>query len=105
MAENFKTDYDSLLSNVIPHLKEFPKHEGGEGIAYFLNEQFVVKEYYIPPKEFLKKFDEFCLTLQKFADNGIKTPKIYAWTKRLKSGDKTPHYFILQERILTQTVM
>ncbi|MCR5553262.1 MAG: hypothetical protein K6F08_00735 [bacterium] len=99
MEQNFQTSYDQLLSNVIPHLKQFPHEDGGEGFAYFLNDKFVVKEYDIAPKEFLEKFDEFCLTLQKMANSGIRTPKIYAWKKVKNASDKNPHYYILEERI------
>ena len=52
------TDYDKMLLQLIPHLSKFKSHVGGEGAAYFIDENFVVKEYSKDfPSRDAEKFD------------------------------------------------
>lgn len=98
--------YDYLL-NAIHRLGSTNKIAGGEGIAYFLDDDFVVKEY----KEssdwgrFDAVFETYCKEMQNFAMQGYNVPKIYAWLKipnfdyYTKGAKNFYKYYILEERV------
>ena len=74
--------YEKLLS-VIPDLRSYNSACGGEGVAYFLDDKFVVKEYAAADDwdMFDQVFDVYCEEMQRYAEMGYKVPKIYAWVK------------------------
>lgn len=96
--ENFKDQikYQKLLNELIPNLDKYNYLSGSEGNVYFINDNFVVKEYrnsYIPTDLFENYFKE----IQSFEKNGYLVPKFYAWTVIKTSLNKK--YYILEERI------
>lgn len=106
------TQYDSYLLNLIEDLKSFAFYEGGEGFAYFINDQFVVKEY---SKNFPSRnselfddiFDLYCKEMRGFYDAGYSVPKIYSWLKipntnkaDVYMGKAMPYkYYVLEENV------
>ena len=106
------THYDRILFDLLPHLSGYKSYSGGEGAAYFIDDNFVVKEY---TKNFLKRdpdlfdaiFNEYCTEIQNFSNQGFSVPKIYAWmkipnlnTEKVRSGDEMEFkYYILEEKI------
>ncbi len=100
-------DYYSLLIDLIPKRKQFKSYAGSEGVAYFISNKYVLKEYTnIDDWEvFDKLFDAYCTEVKNFADNGINIAKIYSWAKipnigYYTKGDKNAyHYYILEERV------
>lgn len=105
-------DYDKFLFDVIPHLSKFKSHEGGEGSAYFVDRNFVVKEYSkVFPSRDIDKFDlifdSYCKEMQSFAEEGYSVPRVYSWLKipntnkaKVYLGDEMPYkYYVLQENV------
>ena len=101
------TNYDELLFNAIPFLKSLPCHWGGEGVAYFLGDNFVVKEYSDSSnwERFEYVFDAYCKEIQSFAQQGFNVPQIYSWLRvpnKNYSNSKNANrfnYYILEERV------
>lgn len=99
--------YNDMLLNVIPHLNSYHKIHGGEGVAYFLDGDFVVKEYLDTDnwQMFDIVFSTYCEEMQKFANEGYNVPKIYAWLKIPNMGHYTSgqpnknKYYILEEKV------
>ncbi len=106
------SNYERMLFDLLPHLSEFNSYSGGEGAAYFIDDNFVVKEH---SKNFLKRepalfdtiFNEYCTEIQNFSNQGFSVPKIYAWmkipnlnTEKVRLGDEMEYkYYILEEKI------
>ena len=99
--------YYDILINAIPTLKTAPRYSGGEGTAYFLSEDLVIKEYTDSSdwEEFDKVFETYCKEMRKFGEQGYSVPKIYAWLKlpnlNYYSGNQKNRnkYYILEERV------
>ena len=104
--------YDAYLLNLIKDLKSFKFCEGSEGFAYFVSDQFVVKEYSknFPsrnPVLFDSIFDLYCKEIQRFYDEGYTVPKIYSWLKvpntnkaDIYMGKAMPFkYYVLEENV------
>lgn len=100
-------NYQQILIEQIPYLKTKNHLCGGEGIAYFVDENFVIKKYIddIEKHEFENQFELFCKEWQKYANLGFSIPKLYAWAKVLNynyySGKEKNkyNYYVLQERV------
>lgn len=83
------TYYNLLLESIIKDLDKFPYKKGGEGTAYFVSRDFVVKKYDIDVDRYVNGlFDGYCREMQRFNENGIRVPKIYSWLK-VPREDKT----------------
>ena len=106
------TEYDELLFNLISHLGDYKSYKGGEGSAYFIDNNFVVKEYTtdFPSRDaemFDSVFDMYCREMQEFSEQGFSVPKIYAWLKvpnlrkdKGYTGEEMPYkYYILEENM------
>ena len=99
--------YNEMLLNAIPHLNSCHKINGGEGVAYFLDGDFVVKEYRDTDnwQMFDVVFSSYCEEMQRFAEQGYNVPKIYAWIKlpnlgHYPSGQPNKYkYYILEEKV------
>ena len=105
-------EYECMLFDLVPHLSEYKSISGGEGAAYFIDQNFVVKEYTkdFPSrdeKEFDRVFEDYCREIQGFAQEGYSVPKIYAWLK-VPNTNKSAYYmgqemqnkyYILEENI------
>jgi len=100
-------EYYAFLIDAIPNLKFARSYSGGEGRAYFLDDNLIVKEYLKADDwdGFDKTFDAYCLQMKTFADKGFSVPKIYAWARipnmnHYLKGEKNKHrYFILEEYV------
>lgn len=98
-------NYYDFLIDCIKYLDQFPHASGGEGKAYYVGDDFVVKKYIKKnDAEFGEIFNDYCLEMQKFAENGLHVPKIYAWTRipnidRMARPECRYDYFILEERM------
>ena len=108
MSDILVNDYDKILMNVIPNLKDYPRKSGGEGVAYFLNEDLVVKEFVscYDWAAFDEVFESYCLELQDMQSQGFDIPKIYSWVKIPTKANslnskyaKHYNYYILEERV------
>lgn len=103
------SENDILLLTIVSNLKNYPYYSGGEGNAYFVGEDYVLKRYINKTeKDFDGIFENYCVEMQNFANNGLSVPKIYAWTK-LPSVKRNVHgksydYYILQERMKGRTL-
>ena len=99
------TDEDLLLYEAINHIDEFPSKGGGEGKAYFIGNDLVVKRYFRKvDSEFEAIFEDYCKEMQKFAERGMNVPKIYSWAKipnfnRKINPNHRYDYYILQDRV------
>ena len=76
-------NYYGFLIDNIPNLKQCRSVSGGEGVVYFLNDSFVVKEYKTLEdwNAFENVFNSYCKEMQTFAESGYSLPKIYAWAQ------------------------
>ena len=102
-----KIDYYAMLLDLIPKRKQFKSYAGSEGVAYFVSNKYVLKEYKRIDNwaEFDRFFDAYCTEVQRFAQSGVNVSKIYSWVKipnigHYTKGDKNANdYFILEERV------
>ncbi len=102
-----KIDYYGMLLDLIPKRKQFKSYSGSEGVAYFISNKLILKEYTSVDdwEIFDKIFDAYCSEVQRFANNGVNIAKIYSWARipnigRYTKGDKNAHnYYILEERV------
>ncbi len=106
-------EYDSFLFEVIKNLDKYPSKKGGEGTAYFIGDNFVVKEYVkqnscIEDEIFDELFQYYFEEMKEFAEKGFSVPRFYSWLKipnpnRLlvrKHDHEMPFkYYVLQERV------
>lgn len=94
-----------MLLEMIPKLHKFRHLSGGEGTAYFVGENVVVKEYDRVSNRLLLDsiFEAYCEEARDFAELGYTVPKIYSWVKiPAKKSFLIPtedRYFILEERV------
>lgn len=113
MEQILTNGYEEMLLKFIPTLDYFPHKSGGEGVVYFLDDNFVVKEYVginlttdaSYRQFFYEIFDLYCKEIKKYAETGFSVPKIYSWFK-LPNFDNSNYendydyrYFILEERV------
>ena len=110
MSENqviINDNYYEMLLNVIPYLGTYKRMSGGEGVAYFIDENFVVKEYLESDNwgVFDRVFELYCKEMKTYAEMGFNVPKIYAWMKlpnmkHYSHGEANKNrYYILEERV------
>ena len=110
MSTNEQKIYDALLLSAVLELDKYPSKSGQEGTAYFIDDNFVVKELitFNNPSLFsnYQNFENYCKELSEFYEKGYCIPKIYSWTmlpKEFFEDGKTPlsfdRYYILEERI------
>jgi len=97
------SDYDKLLISLIPNLHQYHYSAGGEGVAYFIDDNFVIKEYSNVCNEqvFEQIFDRYCEECQMFVEKGYNVPKIYSWIKipnEPNPYEQKNRYFILEQR-------
>lgn len=99
------TSEDMLLYEAISHIDDYPSRGGGEGKAYFISKDLVVKRYFKKvDAEFDAIFEDYCKEMQKFAERGVCVPKIYSWAKipnynRRINPEHRYDYYILQDRV------
>lgn len=96
--------YDNVLLSVVFHLDKYPKKSGQEGTAYFIGEDFVVKEMLGTQDSLFKyeNFETYCRELQDFHKKGYAVPEVYSWTmlpNNLFKDSMFDRYYVLQERI------
>ena len=102
-----KMKYDEMLLDLIPYLKYFQYVQGGEGKAYFIGKDYVVKEYSksFDMDLFDKYFETYCREIQGFSKKELVVPKIYSWNSipQVVVKRSTPriqyNYYIMEERI------
>lgn len=95
--EQERAYYESMLQELIPNLDKFSFLRGAEGKAYFIDDNFVVKQLYSdePVEHFQKFFDE----MNDFAEKGLSVPKLYAWKQEKNDPTLIGNlYYILEER-------
>ncbi len=96
--------YDNLLLSIMFELDKFPKKSGQEGTAYFIDENFVVKEMLGEDSGVFgyDGFEVYCKELVYFHKKGYAVPEIYSWAmlpKRFFEKSKFNRFYILEERI------
>lgn len=93
--------YQDLLMSVVFDLEKFPNKSGMEGVAYFIDENFVVKELTENDYHSYADFEQYCRELQNFHKKGYNFPEIYAWTRIPKEylNSSRDKYYILEEFI------
>lgn len=97
--------YYDFLIDCIKYLDQFPYTSGGEGRAYYISDDLVVKKYMKKyDEEFGEIFNDYCVEMRKFAQNGLHVPHIYAWATvpnvdRMTRPDCRFDYYILEERM------
>lgn len=109
--EPTQEDYQRLLSFFVKRINDnkYEYKQGGEGFAYIVDDEFVVKEYQIvsgscPEYLYETYFEKYCEEMKAFAESGLPVPKFYAWCKqpltgkRLTSSYPVTSYYILEER-------
>lgn len=99
-------DYNFLLLDYLSKLSSYDRASGGEGIVYFVNDEFIIKKYSAVSywKKFDEVFDEFCKEMQSLSEV-TNYPKIYAWQcipnvkYYLGKEENKNDYYILEERV------
>lgn len=90
--------YQIVLKDFLQNLEKYSYLSGTEGKAYFVSDEFVVKEYSSYNYRMNEKnFDLYCSEIQNFAELGFNVPKIYAWTK-FTNAFHQERFYILEER-------
>lgn len=91
-------EYDELLSSLIPMLQNFSYKRGGEGIVYFIDDNFIVKKFYPSAKEAENSFVKYCNEMANFHELGFCVPKFYAF--KIIEDMLNPYngLYILEER-------
>lgn len=103
----YDNEYDKILIDSLSSLRFVPSLSGGEGRAYFIDDNFIIKQYLKSDnwKEFDRIFSKYCKEMQTYAKQGYKVPMIYAWTKvpnikyYTKESLRPYDYYILEERV------
>ncbi len=96
-------EYDNLLLSLIPQVSKMKYKSGSEGVAYFVDENFVIKEISFcfendESDKYINSFNLFCQEIKGFFDKGFAVPQIYSWVG-LKDCDNSVNFYILQERV------
>ena len=103
-----KEHKDMFMQNVISKLSKLKAIKGTEGIAYFLDDKYILKEYTKDPRNayFLNLyFNEYCEEILRFSQSGYSVPQIYDWlsVEPKKSifafKNKPAKFYILEEQI------
>lgn len=95
----FQEEADELLQSIIPHLNDFSHLSGGEGIVYFIDDNFVVKKYF---KDITSTVQDqrnlvlHCCEVNKLNLQGLAVPRIYSI--ELPTNDR-PNTYLLEERV------
>lgn len=115
MDKELQEIYDNLLLSVVFDLDQFPKKSGYEGTAYFIDDNFVVKESLGSQERgafhTYENFENYCKELCAYHKQGFCVPKIYSWTmlpKNLfkeRNGVSFDRYYILEERVKGKTLL
>lgn len=96
-------NYDLMLFNLIPLLKSYPSKSGGEGVAYFIGDKYVVKHYTCEFCNLNKDiFDLYCKEINQFKKKGYNVAEIYSWLAVPEKNDKM-QYYMLEEQIKGRT--
>lgn len=98
------TEYDKILLNATQDLECLKRRAGGEGVAYFLGDEYVIKEFVNTGNaEMLSvAFDAYAMEMKKFKELGFNVPEIYSWVRLPgvdKRGKVMDRFFILEEKI------
>lgn len=88
------SEYKNYLISLIPKLNQYKFASGSEGTVYFVDDNFVVKQYFAPVDRII--FNKYCKEVYSFVSQGLALPKIYAWTQRNGTS------YILEERVKGQ---
>ena len=96
--------YDNILLSAVFELDKFPKKSGQEGTAYFVGDDFVIKEILGDQESFYnyQNFEKYCKELAAYHEQGFDVPAIYSWTmlpKTMFEKTRFDRYYILQERV------
>ena len=93
-------DFQMMLFNLLPHLENYTQKSGGEGTAYFVGDEFVVKKFESTKNNFVSQtaFSAYAEEMQKFAHQGYHVPQIYAWLS-IPKGFDTFDFYILEEQV------
>ena len=96
--------YDNILLSAVFELDKFPKKSGQEGTAYFVGDDFVIKEILGDQESFYnyQNFEKYCKELADYHEQGFDVPAIYSWTmlpKTMFEKTRFDRYYILQERV------
>ena len=97
--------YHEILFKAIENMCNYHTVRGGEGTVYFVDENFILKEYTAIANELIFDgvFDNYCKECQEFAEKGYNVPKIYAWAKipneMYSMFEPEYRYFVLEERV------
>lgn len=94
----FQEEADELLQSVIPYLKNFSYLSGGEGVVYFIDDNFVVKKYF--QKFTNSRYAQQCLInhcaeVNRLNFQGYPLPKIYSIAL---PDENNKSVYILEER-------
>ena len=98
---NSQEYYDKMLKDAIQKLNSLKSVCGGEGVAYFLDDNFVIKEFTNKKDMFTfnATFNAYVEDLKWAREEGVNMPKIYSHLKLEDKTRKWPYrYFILEER-------
>lgn len=96
--------YDNLLLSTVFELDKFPQKSGQEGTAYFIGDNFVIKEIRGMQDSMFsyENFEKYCKELQECHKQGLAVPEIYSWTmlpSNMFKNATLDRYYVLQERI------
>jgi hypothetical protein len=81
--------YSDLLQALIPRLNSFPFAEGGEGRAYFIGDNFVIKQFIRNQTDDIRHFfEKYASEMQHFAKLGYNIPQIYAYKRVTNEVDQ-----------------
>ena len=89
---------DKILASFVPNLEKFNWLCGTEGRVYFVDDKFVVKQYFTREKE-TEMFFKFCEEIKSFADMGYAVPMVYSWMAVPSKNKKLFNFYVLQERV------
>lgn len=101
--------YDAILLGLLSKLDKYPSRSGGDGIAYMIDDKFVVKKIMCSefPQSFERVFECYVDEMNDFAFAGLNVPKLYSWIKIENEKRRffpSPYlmnydYYILEERL------
>ncbi len=89
---------DKILASFVPNLGKFSWLSGTEGRVYFVDDDYVVKQYFARDED-AEMFFRFCEEIKNFGDMGYAVPKVYSWTAIPSRNKKLFNFYVLQERI------
>ncbi len=92
-----ESQYNEALLMLIPNLKRFTNKSGGEGTVYFIDEDFVVKEFALFEKD-KTDFQNYLKEFGHFSELGYLLPKIYS-SVFVPNEEDLLNCYVLEERI------